>query len=789
MGRPGRSLVIRFGQIPSDRMRTLFTAALGGCVLMLAGAAHAQQPFDLHAASQEQLSDTHFKLVGQVEVSSGDATIYADAAEVFSDESRVIATGNVVLTQGANRIAGDRADYNYKTHLGTFYNATGLATVQTPSQRGATGFVAPQMTNQQTDVMFFGETIEKIGFKKYRITKGGFTTCMQPTPRWQLTSDSVILNIDHYTFLRNAIFTVKGVPMLYLPAMYYPTKKENRATGFLIPTYGSSTLRGQAIHNAFFWAINRSQDATFLHDWFSTTGQGAGGEYRYNYGAGANGTLRAYMLDDHEATYTQDNGVATSVPASRSYEVRGGANQQLPYGLRARANVDYFSNLVAAQTFNTNIYDASRRQRTYGGNIVGAWGSYTLNTTIDWNEFFYGVNSSTVSGDTPRINFTRSERPLFGSPIYFTVSTEYATLVRRALDTAPGAGIDVDSGLSRFDLSPQIRYPFKKWEWLTVNSTLAWRDTYYSRSVDPAANSPQVLISEAVNRQFFDFQSQFVGPVFTRIWNTPDNGYAEKFKHTIEPFFTLRRTSNIGNFGLIPQLDATDAVVGGVTQYNYGVNNRFYAKRKEGRLSQAREILSVELTQTYYTDPRASQFDIQYATSMTGATPSNFSPLALSIRAVPTNEVNATFRAEFDSKYRSLRTISTTATYNWSARLNTTVGWSKKNYIPELAGFNDPRSLDQYLNANTNVHTRDNRVGGAYTFNYDILHSSFLQQQFTGFYNAQCCGIALQYQTFNYGGLGSLSPIPADHRFFLSFTLAGIGNFSPFNGAMSNVPR
>jgi len=47
----------------------------------------------------------------------------------------------------------------------------------------------------------------------------------------------------------------------------------------------------------------------------------------------------------------------------------------------------------------------------------------------------------------------------------------------------------------------------------------------------------------------------------------------------------------------------------------------------------------------------------------------------------------------------------------------------------------------------------------------------------------------LQYQTFNYGGLGSLSPIPADHRFFLSFTLAGIGNFSPFNGAMSNVPR
>jgi hypothetical protein len=61
-----------------------------------------------------------------------------------------------------------------------------------------------------------------------------------------------------------------------------------------------------------------------------------------------------------------------------------------------------------------------------------------------------------------------------------------------------------------------------------------------------------------------------------------------------------------------------------------------------------------------------------------------------------------------------------------------------------------------------------------------------LQQQITGFYNAQCCGLAFQYQTYNFGALSSLPP---DHRFFLSFTLAGLGNFSPFNGAMSGVPR
>ena len=47
---------------------------------------------------------------------------------------------------------------------------------------------------------------------------------------------------------------VKGVPLFYLPILYYPTKKEDRATGFLLPTYGQSTLQGQSLHNAFFWA-------------------------------------------------------------------------------------------------------------------------------------------------------------------------------------------------------------------------------------------------------------------------------------------------------------------------------------------------------------------------------------------------------------------------------------------------------------------------------------------------------------------------------------------------------
>src|SRR6185312_7865335 len=120
-------------------------------------------------------------------------------------------------------------------------------------------------------------------------------------------------NVGHYTVLKNAILSVKGVPMLYVPIMAYPTKKDDRATGFLIPTYGSSTLRGQQLHNAFFWAIDRSQDATIEHELYSKIGQGVAGEYRYNFGPGSDGFMTTHFLDQHEATYVQDDGTTQSV--------------------------------------------------------------------------------------------------------------------------------------------------------------------------------------------------------------------------------------------------------------------------------------------------------------------------------------------------------------------------------------------------------------------------------------------------------------------------------------------
>ena len=721
----------------------------------------------------ERLSENHWQLTGQVEIARDDLRLFAQSVEYFSDTKQLLAAGNVVFTQTGQRIAADRVDFSLDTETGTFFNASGimgLGVEQRPNSFGA----------QEPDVYFYGETVEKIGLKRYKVTKGGFTTCVQPSPRWELTSGTVILNLDEYAVLRNSLFKVKGVPVLYLPLFYYPINKEDRATGFLIPQYGVSTVKGQVLGNAFFWAISRSQDATFMHDLFSRTGQGAGGEYRYVAAPGSEGNARVYLLNEHEATYDNAGGTTSTVPGRRSYEIHGSANQAVAAGLRARGRIDYFSNITVQQTYHTNIADASNRSRTITGALTKTWPSYTLTGAYDRSETFFGTTSSTLNGGTPRVTFARAERPLGRSPVYISLNSDYAHLLR---ETRAGAAI-IDNGLDRLDLLPLVRVPFRRWPFLTVNSSAVWRNTFWTESLNGTQQ-----INTGIARRFLDFQSQLVGPVFARIFDTPGNRYAERFKHSIEPFVNFQWQTPVKEFGRIVKIDGIDTVVGGSTRYNYGLNNRLYAKRAEGSaIATAREIAGVSINQSYYTNADWSQYDQNYRTSYSGTPPSHLSPLSILARIAPTLQSSGTFRAEYDTQFWAFRSLGADATITLPDRLQSTVGWSQKRLIRRLPGFNDPSRLDHFLNQSTLLHTRNNRFGAVYSFNYDARLNSFLQQRIMGYYNAQCCGFSVEYQTFDLSRLGGRVPVAQDRRFNFSFTLAGIGSFSNFFGALGGNP-
>jgi len=729
-------------------------------------------PFDSRQFTFEILGENHLRLTGEVELEGEGWQFYADQVDFFPDEARLDAVGNVVYVAEGARLAAERAEINTEDLTGIFYKATGSINMGDEVERSMFG-------SQEPDMYFYGETIEKINPRTYRLSQGGFTSCVQPTPRWELISSAFTINLDDYALLRNTVLKVKGVPVFYLPIMYYPIQEDGRATGLLMPTYGASTFRGTSLSNAFFWAMSRSQDATFFHDWFTSRGQGTGAEYRHIGSQGSGGNFRAYFLNETESTFSH-NGFDFALPARRSYELRGDLRQPITSNITARGNIDFFSDVTVQQMYHTNIFDASNRQRNLSGNISGTFGAYLLSGTFDANETFFGDHSATLWGNGPSISFGQGQRAIPNTPLYYSFDSQYVKLLRRTTFDPGGDETQLNAGLHRVDVNPTLQIPFTRWPFLTINSGVSFRSTYWTESINAATNEQ---VSTGITRNFFELQSQITGPSFVRIWDTPNSGYSERIKHVIEPYMTLRRLTAINNFDRIIQNEGIDSILGG-TEITYGLNNRVYARLSDGvNAGVAREILNVALTQTYYTNDQAARFDRAFSTSFNDTPPSNFSPMALMVRTEPTNDLSASLRTEYDTQFGAIRTIGANGSYDFRGLFQTTAGWSQRRFIEDLPGFDNPNQLDHFLNVFTRLQNRDNTLGGAYQFNYDLLRSRFLQQRLILYYNAQCCGVGIEYQTFNFQGLGIRTPIPQDRRLNLSFTLAGLGTFANVLGA------
>ncbi|MEE2637497.1 MAG: putative LPS assembly protein LptD [Acidobacteriota bacterium] len=719
----------------------------------------------------ERLSENHLRLTGQVEIDGGTWRFHADQVDIFIDESRLEATGNVVFSEEGGRVAAERVEFDIEAVTGAFYNASGSTQLVEDVEPSMFGTQEPEMR-------FWGEVIEKTGPRTYRLTEGGFTSCVQPTPRWEVSASSVTINLDEYAVMRNSLLSVKGVPLFYLPVLYYPIQADDRATGILMPTYGTSTIRGQSLSNAFFWAINRSHDATVFHDWFTSTGKGLGAEYRYIAGSASRGNVETYFLDETESALIDPfTGLETTLPARRSYQLRGNVQHSISDSINARGQIDYFSDVSVQQTFTTDIFRATNSSRSYGGNVTGSWNAYTLSGTADVAETFFGQSDSSLYGASPRLSFTQSEQQLFGSPIYYGLSSEYGNL----LQSSTFGDMTFDSGLTRLDVNPLIRIPLTRWPFLTFNSTVGFRHTRWAESLDPVTFEQ---ISRPVSRSMMDFETEITGPVFVKVWDTPNTTYSERMKHVIEPWVSIRRTTAVENFDEIVQIDYTDSIVGNVTQFRYGLNNRLYARRAEGGgPPTAQEILTVSVEQSYYTDSNAAQYDNQFLSSFRFDAASNFSPMAISARTQLTSELAGTLRAEYDTDFLALRTIGADATVEVGGWLNQRAGWSQRRFIEGLPGHDDPFFLDHTLNSFTNLRTPGNKVGGVYEFNYDVQLGRLLQQRILAYYNAQCCGFSVEYQEYNLEGLGFLVRAPQDRRFNISFTLAGLSTFSNMLGA------
>jgi LPS-assembly protein len=715
----------------------------------------------------EQMSANHIQMTGQVQVECPEMGFFADVIDMYTDpDLRLVASGNVVFTNPEGRIAAERVEFNVAKGTGTFHMASGIMSLGEDVDRA-------QFGNQEPEVYFYGDTIEKLGQRKYRLTRGGFTTCVQPTPRWEVTSGSVVLTLDDYAIARNTVLRVKGVPMLYLPVLYYPIKSDDRATGFLLPTYGTSTLRGQSLSNGFFWAMGQSQDLTFVHDWFTRIGQGAGAEYRYVASQNSYGNVRFYRLDQNQTEFRQ-NGQVSRLPAQSSYQITAAGNQMLGTSVRALERVDYTTSIVTQQLYQQNLYQASNATRTVEAGLMGNWGRLTASAFFQRTETFTGIDSSQVYGNTPQLTANVAPTRVFGLPVYASINNDFSYLPFRQIKDGK---VESDRSLARFDVAPAVRAALSRLSFLTLNTSASYRTTYYSRSADAKGT----VTTEPLTRRFLLVRSDIVGPVLSKIWDTPGSSFSERMKHLIEPTFALEYVPPIDNASRVLKLaNSTDVILGNTARLTYGLNNRFlYRARSEGSSGSTVQFLTVGVQQTYYLTKQSSLNDTQYVSTLYRSRSVDLSDVAVNVKVTPSSALESTTRLEYDVHGQGLHIMTTGGTTQLGAG-STTVNYSRQRR-------DRTEEADSSLTWSSSLRLLQGRATGSYSLTWDIGGAGILSQSVGMTYLAQCCGIQAEFQKYNFSQSSAAFPIASDRRFNISFVLAGIGNFSNFLGAFGGV--
>ena len=443
--------------------------------------------------------------------------------------------------------------------------------------------------------------------------------------------------------------------------------------------------------------------------------------------------------------------------------------------MRLHERVDYSSSLITQQLYQQNLYQASNATRTVEAGLAGTWGGLTTSALFQRVETFTGAETSQLYGAGPRVTAAVAPQRLLGLPVYGSVTSNFAYLPYRQVTKGM---VTSDRSLTRLDVLPTLRAALSRLSFLTFNTSLSYRTTYYSRSADLRGR----VAEESLTRRYFSLRSDVVGPVLAKIWDTPGSGFAERMKHLIEPTFALEYVPTIDNSARVLTLsDSTDVILGGATRLTYGLNNRllYRARTLDGSAGSTVQFLTVGVQQTLYLTPNASLNDTQYISSSFRSRAVDVSDVALNIKVTPNARLDSTTRLEYDVQGEGLH-VMTTGTTAQLGQSSTTINYSRYRRMPS----SKPESS---LSWSTALNLLEGRARGAYALTWDIGRAGILSQTVAVSYLAQCCGIQADFQKFKYPQASSAFPIASDRRFNVSFVLAGLGTFSNFFGAFGGL--
>ncbi len=224
--------------------------------------------------------------------------------------------GNVSFSQGSRRVYADNAIFDQANQR---LDAKGNLVFQHELFTVTADSLSAEMKNNRAELneaeyWLHGQQIHGAA-KKLEITqdnnlhlsKTNFTTCPPGDNSWILEAGKIEIDSEEeWGELWNAKLKIADIPVFYLPYMTVPVS-EKRKSGFLFPTFSSSTTNGVEIATPYYWNIAPEYDLTFTPHYMTERGLFLKNEFRYLAGDTQQGQINAEFLGSDDMLPNNDD--------------------------------------------------------------------------------------------------------------------------------------------------------------------------------------------------------------------------------------------------------------------------------------------------------------------------------------------------------------------------------------------------------------------------------------------------------------------------------------------------
>ena len=718
-------------------------------------------PAEMQIVAVTQIRDGEwFRLRGSAQIETADALLRADEIDYNEATGYIEARGNASYESftGGERLEAARIEYQLRESRGKFYAVRGSAPTKIEYR--------PGLLLSPNPFVFQGKMAERLA-NRYILYDGFVTNCRLPNPWWVLRGPKFDIAPGERAIAYQPWFRLKGVPVFYTPAFYKSLEEQPRRSGFLLPNIGNNSRRGQMVGLGYYWAINRSYDATYRGQYFTQRGLAHHVDFRG----------KPWQSGDFDAIFygVQDRGRLLddgSRVKEGGYHFTFTGKSALPAGFHARGEVNYLSSYVFRQAFTETFNEAVNNEVHSRGFIRRDLTGLSLTAVFERSENY----QSTAAGDRitirklPQFEFRARERELFrGVPVWVSLESS-AGLMRRNQPL-----FQTRQFVERIDITPRVMTALR-WKEFTLLPYAGVRETHYGSSYAerPAVHESGIQVTgSGLLRGSQEYGAELVLPSLARVFDQPSLfglRLGEKMKHVIETRAGYRKVRGVEDFSRLIRFDDFE-ILSNTEEIDYSLTNRFYVKSK----GVVREVLAWQVWQKRYLDPTfggalvpGQRNTLLSQSEMTAFAfldrPRSQSPFVSSLLFNPAPLFGVEWRADYDPVRRRFANSSILANVR-GRNFFSSIGHNQVRSQRELTP-----AANQML-ALIGVGRQDQRGWSAgFSTVYDFREARFQFATTQVGYNSDCCGFSVQFRRLSYG-------IANYNQFRVAFAVANIGSF------------